>query len=798
MMIIRLLLICLIVGNSCVSVAKSMDTAFGKRDHYQSQTKLGNPKDAAKFLKADKDISHLTSLSDASLIDGGSNQLRSSALGRTLQNVQERKIDAAQRYKINSKNAWLKGALAIENDPMGKTGGKGLNSSEKVTTVKIKKSCTEGVDFNVDVGLELVLDVEEEEYLSPMKREARSVDIPGNVIYHGARDLGYSIKWKKKRHGWHLHQQSYGWRVYLSKYLKIPLEKIDDTISFPFGNRGVGQSSNTHPVYDQWRIVFDTYRLGYVYKSQDKLKRLVVKDEYWQIVNEGTEKLAESNECYETGRVCLKSGVKTFLNKYDISRPCWYEKISYACKSEPKDGCAHLIKQNCQLKESECEYKIGSICLRWKRDYVCGGKKKTLQYSLADSKIYCLGGDCHTPVIEENDDFANVAHLAALNEAHKDCVKEPNGLCKNPITVFPGKDNYCKKIITGLIDCCSSMKGWGSNAKLSKCSGVERGLALKRKRGLCHRIDTFCSLKDKIFNKCLEKQTSHCCFNSKLSRIFHEQGRAQLGISWGSAESPNCRPLTLAELGRIDFSKFNWEEIMADFLDKGKSKSNKNFTVLAEGEMPKAQKDHMKTNPEEKREIRKRAEEEERRRLAKIESERLEKIRLEKLEAERLRKLEIERLEKQRVIRVAEEKRRVLLVDMKNEKLKELVPLKRDVEVYRQYASVQRGGGQSTWVTDAWTGIWDKSIKRLNKELTNIEQEFKQILSPDQLASKKAEKGQELNQAKKWFKWYQKLLKEYEADYRTNPYLIMSAKPWRDFYKKEIKRLENDLKEGKY
>jgi hypothetical protein len=49
-----------------------------------------------------------------------------------------------------------------------------------------------------------------------------------------------------------LHQQSYGWRVYLSKYLKIPLEKIDDTISFPFGNRGVGD--NTHPVYDPGQL----------------------------------------------------------------------------------------------------------------------------------------------------------------------------------------------------------------------------------------------------------------------------------------------------------------------------------------------------------------------------------------------------------------------------------------------------------------------------------------------------------------------------------------------------------------
>ena len=43
-----------------------------------------------------------------------------------------------------------------------------------------------------------------------------------------------------------------------------------------------------------------------------------------------------------------------------------------------------------------------------------------MNYSLADSSIYCLGGNCHTPTIEENQDFSNVAYLAAINEAQKD------------------------------------------------------------------------------------------------------------------------------------------------------------------------------------------------------------------------------------------------------------------------------------------------------------------------------------------------------------------------------------------
>lgn len=91
------------------------------------------------------------------------------------------------------------------------------------------------------------------------------IRIPGDVIYHSARDLGYAVHWKKKRNGWHLYQNHQGWRAYLASYLKVKLEQIGEQITFPYGNRGVGDS--THPVYDQWRIVFDEYEFGYHFRT---------------------------------------------------------------------------------------------------------------------------------------------------------------------------------------------------------------------------------------------------------------------------------------------------------------------------------------------------------------------------------------------------------------------------------------------------------------------------------------------------------------------------------------------------
>jgi hypothetical protein len=92
----------------------------------------------------------------------------------------------------------------------------------------------------------------------------REVKIAGDTVYHGAKHLGHAIFWKKKRWGWHLNFDSAGWRVFLSNHLKIPLEQIGEQIFFPGGARGV---DGNHPVYEEWRIVFNAYLFGYNYRD---------------------------------------------------------------------------------------------------------------------------------------------------------------------------------------------------------------------------------------------------------------------------------------------------------------------------------------------------------------------------------------------------------------------------------------------------------------------------------------------------------------------------------------------------
>jgi len=83
----------------------------------------------------------------------------------------------------------------------------------------------------------------------------------------------------------------------------------------------------------------------------------------------------------------------------------------------------------------------------------------------------------------------------------------------------------------------------------------------------CHYVGTRCVKK--FLGICLQKVKVFCCFNSKLARIIHEQGRPQLSTfgpsgGWGSAKRPNCRGFTPEEFQAIDFARIDFSEYVED------------------------------------------------------------------------------------------------------------------------------------------------------------------------------------------------------------------------------------------
>lgn len=101
-------------------------------------------------------------------------------------------------------------------------------------------------------------------------------------------------------------------------------------------------------------------------------------------------------------------------------------------------------------------------------------------------------------------------------------------------------------------------------SELLSCEEAEKLLAMHREANLCVAVGSFCSRRVPIIRTCIEQTQSYCCFNSRLARIINERGRAQLGKGWGSGKHPDCSGFTPEEFERIDFSRIDLSEFIAE------------------------------------------------------------------------------------------------------------------------------------------------------------------------------------------------------------------------------------------
>ena len=104
---------------------------------------------------------------------------------------------------------------------------------------------------------------------------------------------------------------------------------------------------------------------------------------------------------------------------------------------------------------------------------------------------------------------------------------------------------------------------------MSTCEESEMVLAMRRGQGLCHRVGSWCSAS--TFGSCTGTKEGWCCFPSKLGRIVNQQGRPQVGKSWGTARNPDCSGFTIEELALLRFDQMDLSEFIADITASAKS-----------------------------------------------------------------------------------------------------------------------------------------------------------------------------------------------------------------------------------
>lgn len=260
----------------------------------------------------------------------------------------------------------------------------------------------------------------------------------------------------------------------------------------------------------------------------------------------------------ETRKFCDASGECLF-----VTRDWWKRRRTYQCKYPSPDTCGALRTAGCDQVKAICLKRISDICVEHEKTFVCTSEKLSNgTTTIAGDVPFCLDGNCDDHSWTPNKDFAEaMSKLSVFQEMSKE-------MDASKTTAFRGNGKQCSKAVLGFQDCCGS-GGWGRGVGLGQaCSADEKDLKKERAANKCVRVGTYCSQKESITGICLTKKTSFCCFGSKLSKLVQEQGRGQLGIGWGDAEHPDCRPLTIEEIQRIDFSRMDFSSLYSEIQAK--------------------------------------------------------------------------------------------------------------------------------------------------------------------------------------------------------------------------------------
>ena len=276
---------------------------------------------------------------------------------------------------------------------------------------------------------------------------------------------------------------------------------------------------------------------------------------------------AEDADCEQVAETCSDNDSQTrIIDGVSVTKPCWAWERSYQCnKRRAANDCEELDNNPaCQLLREDC-LSEDNPCSTIERVYDCPlpeTEGSGSQY-ICDGDVYCIDGSCETIERTPNDEFKDAAvALHAMDDARGQF--DPDTL-----TLFKGERQTCGKKVFGVLNCCKG-KGFPLIPGISLlvalgCNTQEILLHQRDANGLCAYVGSYCSKK--ILGVCITKKKAYCCFESKLSRILQEQGRAQLPKPWARAKDEQCEGFTIEEFAQLDLSRMNFSEIYSEFTE---------------------------------------------------------------------------------------------------------------------------------------------------------------------------------------------------------------------------------------
>lgn len=238
---------------------------------------------------------------------------------------------------------------------------------------------------------------------------------------------------------------------------------------------------------------------------------------------------------------------------YPVTRAHWQEEYIYTCGADNKiDECKSLHQAFCTQVDSKCIKMRGEFCAEYLQTFNCSNSQLNIMpgnNGVAINAVENRGIDDTFAI----DDFGSaVSQLSIIDEMKKNIMRPTDGI----VLLFKGERLTCDKDWGSDIKNCCNLKGVFKNIIGHKCpEHIEKTLApaVVRERRCVKILGWQCIAK--TLGKCRKWQKSYCCYQSRLARIFQQIAHHQLGLSWGTADAPNCEPLDPHTFGRLNFDE---------------------------------------------------------------------------------------------------------------------------------------------------------------------------------------------------------------------------------------------------
>jgi conjugal transfer mating pair stabilization protein TraN len=243
---------------------------------------------------------------------------------------------------------------------------------------------------------------------------------------------------------------------------------------------------------------------------------------------------------------------------------CWQYTDTYQVNAASNGNCSALMSNpSCTSVATSCMETTNGTCSHVSQTYQCQ-ETFTSTGKLCGGNYLCMSGDCDDTNGAGDSGFDTaVAKLAGLASAGDDVVNDQIN-----IKAFTGQAMSCRKAMAGFSNCCVD-SGWGNSSGLANCNSDEMAIGKAKAKKVVVSVGEACN--QAVLGVCIQKKQVYCVFGGKLARIIQEQGRRdQLGVSFGSGDSPNCRGITVPELQAINFDLINFADFYSDLMTNQK------------------------------------------------------------------------------------------------------------------------------------------------------------------------------------------------------------------------------------